>query len=80
MSFEEFSDCFRWRCNGCGLTVEFPPTNFRDCVGDLKWRRWSFHRDEETGDWRHYCQRCVRKHQSVDWMDRTYSKPREVKG
>jgi hypothetical protein len=82
MSFEEHPDCFIWRCNGkgCGKEVIFPPTDFWGCVAELKSRQWSFYRDEETGDWTHHCGRCVYKHRQTDWMDRTYSKPREVKG
>ena len=67
MSFEEYSDCFIWRCNGkdCRKEVVFPPDNFRDCVAELKYRRWSFYRDEETGDWRHYCAYCQLKHRQT---------------
>jgi hypothetical protein len=82
MSFEEFSDCFVWRCNGgCGKEVIFPPSDFFDRVAELRARGWSFHCDDEDGrTWTHYCQRCQDKHRQTDWMDRHYSKPREVKG
>jgi hypothetical protein len=58
MSFEEFPDCFVWRCNGCQLTVEFAPGNFYACVAELKSRGWLFERDNESRDWSHRCGKC----------------------
>src|SRR6478672_3683971 len=64
MSFDEYEDAFVWKCNGCGLTVEFAPGNFRGCVDELKSRGWRFirdHGDPEGGGWSHKCGRCSRK-------------------
>jgi len=88
MSFIELEDAFVWRCNGddCEKEVMFKPHDFMGCVAELKARGWLFHLHEDTGredsgrTWRHYCQQCRHKHQRTNWMDRTYSKPREVKG
>jgi hypothetical protein len=40
MSFEEYSDCFVWRCNGkdCGKEVFFKPHDFMGCVAELRAR------------------------------------------
>jgi hypothetical protein len=88
MSFEEYEDCFVWRCNGkdCGKEVVFPPTDFYGRVAELRARGWLFSLVEETGHegwgrtWTHYCQHCRAKRQQTIWMDRHFSKPREVKG
>jgi len=63
MSFSEYEVCFEWRCDGCGLTVEFPPHNFSACWAELKSRGWRASRDtEEDGvSWSHKCGRCARK-------------------
>jgi hypothetical protein len=58
MSFEEFEDCFVWRCEKCRLEAVFPPGNFWACVAELKARRWSFTRDDESRVWTHYCWKC----------------------
>jgi hypothetical protein len=80
MSFEEYDDCFIWRCDerGCGREVIFPPKDFWDCVAELKSRGWGFSPPEGEIDWTHCCGRCRSKRPSI--MDRTFSKPREVKG
>jgi len=82
MSFSEYEDAFVWRCNGkdCPKGVIFKPHDFMGCVAELRARGWRFYCDDEDRTWTHYCQRCWHKHQQTDWMDRTYSKPREVKG
>ena len=83
MSFSEYDDAFVWRCNGkdCTKEVFFRPSDFFGCVAELRARGWSFHCDEENGrTWTHYCAYCQHKRNQTDWMDRTYSKPREVKG
>jgi hypothetical protein len=80
MSFEEYSDCFIWRCNGkhCGgKEVVFAPTDFWGCVAELKSRGWRFYRDEQTNDWSHYCAFCDHKHKQTDWMEQ---KIHSVKG
>jgi hypothetical protein len=79
MSFFEYDDCFAWRCNGedCAKQVVFPPTDFWDCVAEMKSRGWSFSRDDEAGEWTHYCQRCMARHRQRNWMD---EKVRSVKG
>jgi hypothetical protein len=57
MAFSEWEDCFVWQCDQCGHTVEFPPTDFWGCVGELKSRRWGFQRHGDGG-WSHFCGRC----------------------
>lgn len=76
MSFEEFDDVFVWRCNGCGLSVEFPPHNFSACWSELRARGWRARREagEDGVDWSHSCGRCVRKADATI-LDR---KPRAV--
>lgn len=77
MSFQEFSDCFVWSCDGkdCDLKVVFKPHDFMACVAELKSRGWQFCLDEETGhegwgrDWRHYCQKCERKRRRTSILD-----------
>jgi hypothetical protein len=71
MSFEEHDDCFIWRCNGkdCQKEVIFAPTDFWGCVGEMKSRGWSFFRDDEDGEWTHYCQRCQYKRRQTSIMD-----------
>jgi hypothetical protein len=71
MSFEEHDDCFYWFCNGkdCQKQAIFPPTDFWGCVGELHSRGWSFFRDDETGEWTHYCQRCQHKRNQTSIMD-----------
>jgi hypothetical protein len=61
VSFEEFEECFVWRCGACGLSVEFPPHNFSACWAELKSRGWRAKRDAYDGGWSHNCARCERK-------------------
>ena len=81
MSFEDWEDCFIWRCDGkdCRKEVIFAPTDFWGCVAEMKSGGWRFYRHDD-GDWHHFCQRCQYKHNQTDIMDRHFSKPREVKG
>jgi hypothetical protein len=83
MSFIELETAFVWQCNGkdCQKEVMFKPHDFFGCVAELKARGWTFHLNDDEGqrDWRHYCAYCNHKRRQTDWMDRTYSKPREVK-
>ena len=86
MSFEEIESAYIWTCEGCGKIAAFPSSDFYRRKDELKERGWLFSLEEETGredwgrTWHHYCQRCRDKRRQTDWMDRTYSKPREVKG
>lgn len=76
MSFEEFEDVFVWRCDGCGLSVEFAPHSFMSCWGELKSRGWRAkrERDGDEVDWSHSCGACARK-AVAEFMNR---KPRAV--
>jgi hypothetical protein len=56
MSFEEFDDCFVWRCDRCKREAIFPPDDFWGAVRELKSRGWLFERDEDG--WSHTCSRC----------------------
>ena len=58
MSFEEHSDCFIWRCDGCRLEAVFPPGNFWDALAQLKARGWQITR---LDDWVHRCGQCKKK-------------------
>jgi hypothetical protein len=71
MSFFEHSDCFLWACDGkdCPKEVMFKPHDFFACVAELHARGWSFFRDDETGEWTHYCQRCQYKRRQTSIMD-----------
>ena len=71
--FLEYEDEFVWRCDGkdCGKQAIFPPTDFMDCVAELKSRGWSFYRDDDG--WTHHCQRCNHKHRQTDIMQRTFT-------
>jgi hypothetical protein len=86
LSFEETESAFIWTCEGCGKIAAFPSSDFYGRKDELKERGWLFSLEEETGHegwgrtWHHYCQKCRRERQQPNWMDRTYSKPREVKG
>ena len=64
MSFEEFQDCFVWRCDDCGLVVEFPPRDFWGCKDEIRARGWRFFREE--GTWFHSCARCTKKNENVN--------------
>ena len=77
MSFEDYDDCFLWRCDDCGKQTAFKPHDFYDCVQELKDRGWGFAREDDG--WRHMCGRCNYKHRQTNMMDRTFSRPREVK-
>jgi hypothetical protein len=59
MSFEEWSDCFIWRCDKCGHEVVFKPHDFWGCVAELKSRGWGFSREdgEDGYSWSHSCPR-----------------------
>jgi hypothetical protein len=59
MSFDEFEDCFVWRCDRCGKSTQFPPDDFWGALRELKVRGWQFERDEEG--WGHTCGNCARK-------------------
>jgi hypothetical protein len=52
MSFEEYDECFLWRCDECGHEVAFKPHDFFACVAELKARGWGFAREPEG--WRHW--------------------------
>jgi hypothetical protein len=65
MTFSEHQDCFEWRCDKCGHSVEFAPGNFWSCVAELKSRRWEFFRDDQEGGWSHHCGRCRRSSASI---------------
>jgi hypothetical protein len=72
MSFDEFEDCFVWRCDGCGLTAEFTrgqPGTFRAAVDELKARGWRISRDRH-GEWNHRCAKCA-KAVDAGILDRT---------
>ena len=73
MSFEEWEDCFIWRCDECGHIAAFKPNDFWACVDELKSRGWGFSREE--GDWTHSCGRCrhKRKMEQGDLMNRRFS-------
>ena len=57
--FEEYDDCFVWRCNTCGKTAEFPPGDFWGALAELKSRGWKVSRGPD--DWEHYCGACRKK-------------------
>jgi hypothetical protein len=59
MSFEEFDDCFIWRCDGCGLHADFPPRSFFGALAELKARGRRISRDGEG--WAHSCGKCKAK-------------------
>jgi hypothetical protein len=82
MSFIELDDAFAWKCDSCGKIAAFPPSDFYGRKDELKERGWTFHLDEEGGGrtWTHYCAYCNHKRRQTSMMDRTFSKPREVKG
>ena len=71
MSFEEYEDCFVWKCNTCHKEVLFPPNDFFDCVAELKARGWTFSRDNE-GVWNHTCAYCNYKSRQIPIMERTF--------
>jgi hypothetical protein len=58
MSLFEWEDCLQWRCDKCGLSVEFPPNSFWAGVAELKSRGWAFSKDDEYGVWSHRCSKC----------------------
>jgi hypothetical protein len=81
MCFIEADGLFQWSCDHCNDSVEFPANNFWDRWGELKARGWRayYDSDHDGQGWRHQCGKCKHKHQQTNWMDRTFSKPREVK-
>jgi hypothetical protein len=79
MSFIELETSFVWQCNNCPKQVIFPPSDFYGQVDELKARGWSFHLNDD-GSWDHTCGYCNYKHRQTSIMDRTFSRPREVKG
>jgi hypothetical protein len=56
MSFDEYDDCFVWRCDRCGHCAEFPPGDFWRALRELKSRGWLIERDDDG--WSHTCKRC----------------------
>jgi hypothetical protein len=63
MCFSEYDECFEWKCEACGLTVEFPRNgagSFMAAVHELKARGWLIARGRELGEWHHYCAQCRR--------------------
>jgi hypothetical protein len=60
MTFSEYSDCFVWVCNDCGLEAVFPPDDFWHRKNELSARGWRFTRHERDG-WLHQCGACARK-------------------
>jgi hypothetical protein len=78
MSFEEHEDCFIWRCEKCRLEAVFPPGNFWGAVAELKARRWSLSRDDESGVWTHYCWKC-RNAVAAEIMNMTIPARRNVR-
>jgi hypothetical protein len=71
MAFVEWEHSFEFRCDSCGLSVEFAPNDFRECVAELKLRNWRIGRDKD-GEWFHKCGRCKSKEagQVVDLLNR----------
>jgi hypothetical protein len=61
MSFEDTSDAFIWRCDGCDKIAEFPAHDFWRAVAELKARNWKFTRDAQGTEydcWMHLCSKC----------------------
>jgi hypothetical protein len=56
MAFDEFEDCFVWKCDRCGCKAVFPPGNFWAALAELKSRGWEIDRDEDG--WGHTCRKC----------------------
>jgi hypothetical protein len=52
----EYSDCFLWTCDSCGLEAEFArggAGSMYDAVAELRARGWLISR--MAGGWSHYC-------------------------
>jgi hypothetical protein len=58
MAFDEYDDCFVWRCDRCHTKAIFPPGNFWSALAELKSRGWLIEREDEG--WGHTCRRCVK--------------------
>ena len=56
MSFDEYDDCFVWRCDRCSQKAVFPPGNFWAGLAEIKSRGWEIDRNEDG--WSHCCARC----------------------
>jgi hypothetical protein len=66
MAFEEFEDCFVWRCDTCAKSAIFPPDDFWRALRELKSRGWLVERWEN--EWAHTCAKCRKS--SAEILDR----------
>jgi hypothetical protein len=71
--FAEYPDVIQWQCDGCGLTLEFPPRSFWSGLDEIKARGWQICRDDDG--WDHRCSKCKRSSASILDM-----KPKKVSG
>jgi hypothetical protein len=74
VSFEEFEDCFVWRCDRCRQEAVFPPGNFWTALAELKSRGWQITR---LDDWVHRCAKC-KKIVEAEIMNMTFPMRRKV--